>query len=543
MTTYSLHIQYHDRPAEIREFSKPEVIIGREAADISLGDPLASGHHGKLVLDPRSQTLTYTDLNSSNGSRFLNGQPITAPAQFGPGHAVRIGNCIITVRSIGGTQQRANPNRGGTVLGGVSPLAGGLPSAAKPPPASVPVAAPVMPPVAAPVAAPVVAVAAAAGAGKTPNEVPMATVNPAPISFNAATEPVPQANVPVPQDSPATPASEPSLPPSQPVGDLLDPKRTTSFGEAWGLLMKTWPYLVARWTVYGLYALGCLVWFCVWGGLAYLFRESGSVVTVLLIIAVGGFGAIAYWLKRYVLYLLKAGHIAVITELIKHGTLPEGKNQVEYGKGIVTERFGEVTALFAVDALVTGILRMISRTIIGITNLIPIPGLDKIGRIVTAIINRALTYIDEAIFSYTLLTGSTNPWASARTGIVLYGQSWKPLLKSAFKVWLLGQVAWFVAFLVILLPTYGLMALMPDASLILGIMAVILALLVVSAFYEPLALVYMILTYNRAIQGQTPSAEWEEKIGKVSSKFRSMSEKAANWVSQKKSPQPTPPAA
>ncbi len=363
----------------------------------------------------------------------------------------------------------------------------------------------------------------------SPSPEVLPTINPAPVSVNATTEPVPQ-------------AAQPNLPPSQPVGDLLDPKRTTSFGEAWGLLMKTWPYLVARWTVYGLYALGCLIWFCVWGGLAYLFRDSGSVVAVLLVIALGGFGAIAYWLKRYVLYLLKAGHIAVITELIKYGQLPEGKNQVEYGKGIVTERFGQVTALFAVDALVTGVLRMISRTIIGITNLIPIPGLDKIGRIITAIINRALTYIDEAIFSYTLLTGSTNPWASARTGIVLYGQSWKPLLKSAFKVWLVGQLAWFIAFLVILLPTYGLIRLMPDASFILGIMAVILALLVVSAFYEPLALVYMILTFNRAIQGQTPNPEWEEKIGKVSSKFRSISQKAADWVAPKKTPNPANPA-
>jgi len=338
----------------------------------------------------------------------------------------------------------------------------------------------------------------------------------------------------VPSDAP---------PPSAPVGDLLDPKRTTSFGEAWGLLMKTWPYLVARWTVYGLYALGCIIWFSIWGGLAYLFHESDSLLAIFVVIAVGGFGAIAYWLKRYVLYLLKAGHIAVITELIKRGSLPEGVNQVDYGKGIVKERFGEVTALFAIDALVTGVLRMISRAIIGITNLIPIPGLDKIGRVITAIINRALTYIDEAIFSYTLLTGSTNPWASARTGIVLYGQSWKPLLKSAFKIWLVGQLAWFAAFLVLLLPTYGLMLLMPDASFILGIMAAILALIVVSAFYEPLALVYMILTFNRSIQGQTPSAEWEEKIGKVSKKFRSISEKAANWVAPKKDASTTTAAA
>ncbi|MGB1276863.1 MAG: FHA domain-containing protein, partial [Nannocystaceae bacterium] len=126
MTTYTLHIQYSDRPAQTLTFTNSELIIGRESGDISLGDPMASGHHGKLTLNTLGQTLTYTDLNSSNGSRHLNGQPITEPTPLGPGHAVRIGSCIITVRSIGDSQQRANANRGGTVLGGASPLAGGF---------------------------------------------------------------------------------------------------------------------------------------------------------------------------------------------------------------------------------------------------------------------------------------------------------------------------------------------------------------------------------------------------------------------------------
>jgi hypothetical protein len=47
------------------------------------------------------------------------------------------------------------------------------------------------------------------------------------------------------------------------------------------------------------------------------------------------------------------------------------------------------------------------------------------------VVDRSLTYIDEAILARTYVTGERNIWESARQGIILYGMNWKPILKTA----------------------------------------------------------------------------------------------------------------
>ena len=65
--------------------------------------------------------------------------------------------------------------------------------------------------------------------------------------------------------------------------------------------------------------------------------------------------------QYYIGYLLKAGHIAVVTHLVKTGSLPE--NQFAYGKEVVKEKFATAAAYFAVDRLVSGAVRQINGTL------------------------------------------------------------------------------------------------------------------------------------------------------------------------------------
>ena len=78
--------------------------------------------------------------------------------------------------------------------------------------------------------------------------------------------------------------------------------------------------------------------------------------------AIGGFIGfvvtigIMYWVREYILYLVKAGHIAVMVELFDGKTgLPGGKGQIDYAQSKVRERFLESSILFGLDQLASGL--------------------------------------------------------------------------------------------------------------------------------------------------------------------------------------------
>lgn len=113
MSSYTLHIQYVDRPAETRTVTQPKVLIGRDAGDIILHDSQVSGRHGEITWD--GTTLRFTDLGSTNGSFLLQGQRV-ANLDLTPGIALRLGNSLITVQTIEGVA--AGPGKGRTVIAG-----------------------------------------------------------------------------------------------------------------------------------------------------------------------------------------------------------------------------------------------------------------------------------------------------------------------------------------------------------------------------------------------------------------------------------------
>ncbi|MBU2884609.1 hypothetical protein KO507_02395 [Gilvimarinus agarilyticus] len=259
-----------------------------------------------------------------------------------------------------------------------------------------------------------------------------------------------------------------------------------------------------------------------------------------------GFGlvsAVLYFAREYLLYLIKAGHIAVLVELIQDKELPEGRSQVEHGQAVVKERFKESSILFGVDQLIKGILRTLNRMTMTISNFIPIPAIRSLVGIVNKIINVSLTYVDEVILAYNIKTNSENPWQSSKTAIILYAQNYKVMLKNAVFLMLFMYVAGFVIFLLVLGPVAAIAALFPGA---VGVWTVVFSVLLAwgikAALLEPLAVTAMMQVYFKTIEGQTPNAEWEEKLNGASDKFREMGEKAVSYVGASKTPDKTEPA-
>jgi hypothetical protein len=306
-----------------------------------------------------------------------------------------------------------------------------------------------------------------------------------------------------------------------------------------GIFMQTLPYVFLRLVAYLLFGLLALIVTGIMAGLgigaAAVFGQAGGAVFVILLIALGVLWGLKRLAERYVLYLIKAGHVAVITELVQKGALPAGVNQVSYGKEKVLKHFASTSVLFGVDALVAGSVRQILRWLVRLGSFLNfLPGAKFILGFVYRVLRLAGNYIDEAVLSYILLHEDQNVWRAAADGVVLYAQSWKKILWRAVGVVLVVMIGWLVIFLVSFFALLPLASLAgkdkPGLPLFLGFVALVAAWLIANvvrwALVDPFATVAMIVAYNEAVREQTPSYDLYSTLAGVSRKFRELEQKA-----------------
>lgn len=304
---------------------------------------------------------------------------------------------------------------------------------------------------------------------------------------------------------------------------------------AFDIFLRTLPYVLMRALVYLVFGLGMLVFlgiiFLVGLLLNGIFPGSALPMVILVVIALGGLFGILQLAKRYVLYLVKIGHVAVITELVTVGELPADTNQFSYGKDQVISHFGSASALFVVDQLVSSTVRQILGWLGaagGCAN--EIPGLNAVVSIIRAVLQIAADYIDESVMSYILQHRETDIWQAAADGLVLYVQNWKKLLVSAAVLALIIALLGVVVFMLVLVPFLGFAQTQPESArglyYVIGfVLAIIAAGVFKSLVVDPMATVGMVVTYNEAIEGQTPSIDTSAQMAAVSSKFRQIQTK------------------
>jgi len=314
--------------------------------------------------------------------------------------------------------------------------------------------------------------------------------------------------------------------------------RGSGLVSAIGLLIRSLPYALARFAVLFTFSIGCIVWFTItMGGAAAAARFIAPVFGVAwFVLCVAGAGWLWGAVLRYVLHLIECGHVAVLTELIVHGRVGNGSESMfAYGKRIVTEKFGQVNALFAMNLLVRGVVNAVHGTIEGIGRLLPIPGLEAIGNVVTAILRSATRYMDKVIFSYNLACGEPNPWRSAQQGLVYYAQNATPLLRQAVWIVVLEHVLSVLLWLVLLVPAALVTALLPHDVRNLGGLATIgiaalFALSARGAFLKPLFLIMVTVRFHELIEHQPVNQEWVARLEQLSKKFGDLGQKAEAFV-------------
>ena len=300
------------------------------------------------------------------------------------------------------------------------------------------------------------------------------------------------------------------------------------------ILGATKPFFVVRAIVYLIVTLIMLVvgilgaLLCIWAA-----SRSGGLAFFLFILIFGGLIGFLRFAKRYVLYMVKAAHIAAITDFIKTGSVPvteQGyKGVVAFGTERIKNNFGAANVAFAADALIAGATRQIMKWVNRAENLFSfIPGAKSVFAFLNFVLSTALNYIDEAVLSYVFWHDEEKSGLKkACDGLVYYAQSWKGMLKGALKVgvfvWLLRIVAYLIF--------YGIFSALGSALFTTGgyLFALLLAFVflygVETIIVDPYATCIMVNDYHKSIQGMPLKKDLYGTLCKVSGKFRKLFEK------------------
>lgn len=318
-----------------------------------------------------------------------------------------------------------------------------------------------------------------------------------------------------------------------------------STGRTLKLLARTAPFVGLRVLVYLGIALAYIVVIGIGAGIGALFGKIGGATGTGAgwggLIGFGLVSGVLFWARAYLLYLVKAAHIAVLVELLDGKSIPLGKGQIQFGRELVRKRFAATSMLFGLHQLVRGILRVFHRVTVSIAQFLPIPGLESVVKIFDAIIKTSLGSLDQVILGQIFRRDAESAWTTSRDSVVLYAQSYKGILKNAvfltFIVWGLTLAL----FLIVAAPLAAIVAFVPAlAGFWTFALAAIVAFCLKAALIDPFTVTALLQVYARETAGKTPDPAWTERLEKMSGKFRELAQKAREAVHRPSPAQPEP---
>ncbi len=297
-----------------------------------------------------------------------------------------------------------------------------------------------------------------------------------------------------------------------------------------GLITRTLPFLWTRVGAYLLFGLVMAIYLGIAFGISSLFFaiHLGIVGFIFFLVALGAILPIYRLAESYFFYLLKAAHVAVMTELLIRGQVPTGNGQIAWGKQAVQSRFRDTNIMFVLHQLVSGVVRTFTSSVSNTLNLLPIDGMDTITSFMSLVVRYSTTYVDAAVLSRAYMTNEPNMWATAAEGTVLYAQCWKPILKNAVKLAVLSFFLFLIAMVVLGIPALLLALILP--KILVLVIVVMLAVMLKLGVGDTYALASTLIIYHRETANMVASPEWTAKLESVSDKFKQLQLNAATFV-------------
>lgn len=260
-----------------------------------------------------------------------------------------------------------------------------------------------------------------------------------------------------------------------------------------------------------------------------------------------------YVVAHYGGYLLTAGQVAMITEGVATGELPE--DTYEAGKRAVKDRFATASVYYglwsitkAITSEVSSGMNALARGIDGENSMGPA---SVIAGIVSAVVSVVLEYLNYCSLGWVFLHGEQSAFKSTCDGAVVYFQNWKTLMRNSAKVIaitvvslaLIGGAFFGVAYLVLgsieplttVLSQIDATATLEDGTAVpagtsLVVLCAVIALVLWSgihgAFVKPYILVSVMRRYIEAGRADTPQVDVYEKLSGMSKGFRKALDRA-----------------
>jgi hypothetical protein len=313
--------------------------------------------------------------------------------------------------------------------------------------------------------------------------------------------------------------------------------RDFNIGKAADLMRQTLPFVGFRAAVCLAICAAMILAAFVGGMLGWLigafgdtaFQEDATVWGNILGLCAAG-GAV-YFLREHLLYMMHAGHTAVMVEAMQGQKIAQGRAQVEQGWEIVAERFGPASVLFALDGLIKAVIVDVIDMTEDALSIVPLPGAGRVPVAVRAFLRVSVGLMDEVALAQLIKGRAKNPWDGAQDALVLYADKAKAMMSNAG---LLSAGMWGLTFLIFLLmlgPGAFFVWFVPgEWSVGHLVFAGIFAWAIKVAVIEPFAVACLLQVFFRLNDGQTPDPDWRARLESTSEAFQAIGQQGQVWA-------------
>ena len=231
-------------------------------------------------------------------------------------------------------------------------------------------------------------------------------------------------------------------------------------------------------------------------------------------------------------YAVKVGHVAVLAETIKTGSVPN--NQVAYGTKKVKDKFATAGAFFAIDKLIGGAVKQLQGALGSAAGFLgSLPGMGGVVGFAQKFLDIALNYVDECCLAWIFYNDDSGESAvkGAIDGVVIYAQNWKKVLGNAVKITFIVFALTFGLGLFLVLVFTGLLSVIGGLwgwlAFFLGLM---ITFAVKKAFIDSWVMIGMLNTYMQVAPTTEIKFDVYSKLSGLSPSFRKMFDKAKGEI-------------
>ena len=305
-----------------------------------------------------------------------------------------------------------------------------------------------------------------------------------------------------------------------------------SLGRVASLVLRTYPFMLIRAAVY--FGISAAVVVAAGGGagIGWAFGAvggPGARMPGAFWGALAGFAFVVlmlWWLREYILFLVRAGHVAAFLLTIEEREPTAAQGQVGQALALVQQRFREADTLLAVERCLQGSIASLVSALDPIGKFLPAEA-----RVLSKPINTALAaamgFLADVVLAKPLSTRRGNVWSEARDSIVLLAQARRVTMTSALQH---AAAAWAVTVIVFLLAIAPASAFaqshLSGVGPITLLFAAVFAWSFKRAIVDPFAIASMMQIYLQSVAGQRPDPAWDTTLTDASEDFRELKARA-----------------